>query len=568
MNLAIYLVLFALLFSCASGHQQTSAKLRLLVQSKQYDEAITFIKESSLATDKKSALLFQTELGLIQHYKGDYQASIQSLTEAKNILDTLFTTKASGKLASFMSNDNADYYYSEKYEASLVFFYLALNHFQLGQLEKARAEILAWDSFITEMKNDRAGKIHFKDDLLAKTFGAFIHEYQNTTQDDQVALQLYKDASDVFFKNYNLYPTFNKSFKDFRSNFSLFPKLQKQEVEGKYVFATDHTSTFQEFLTLKILQLTKKVRPSDFQAQVQKLRLSKEILARVSDKMGQLTFLVQDGLIVQKEAKKYEFPMVWGAYGPAAIAMGTSATIQFELSEVKSLPQLELAKLKAFNEKNELVREVPLSVIAPLDDMAEQAINEHSAAIAGKTAARVAAKHIAAFLSAQAVIRSAKNSDAAGISLLFGTLGHAAAIAAINESEKADVRFWSTLPSNIRMGQLSLPQGSYRIQATFGQEGSPFYKVVELGSQKIEKGSVKLVTSQSHQTNALYLSSTREIQINDMPSPTVTESTIDGSGKSLSRDTASSAGCKKDADCFDGKVCATVRGYPGSCASR
>lgn len=469
------LVLLSLVVSCASGHRKTSIEMRKFVAAGQYAEAIEYLNASPLATDEKSKLLLFTELGLIEHYRGNYEASSAALTQAKAIVDELYTTRVSGKVASVFSNDNADFYYGEKYEASLVYFYLSLNSYMQGIQEtdpakrkvyllRARAEVVDWDSFLNEIKQERLGKVVFKEDLLAKVFGGLVHESQGTLNDDQIALQLYKDASDVFFKNYNLFPSYNASFETFKKDFTLLPTLPAKEVEGKYVLRTAHSDTFKNYLTTKVEQLTKKLK---------KGKPSNE---------GSISFLVQDGLIAEKAPDVIEIPIMWGAHNSAALSMGLGQTITFELPTVVGVEKLETGKIQALNEAGLVIKEVDLSVIAPLGELAEQAIKEHSTSIAAKTAARVTAKHLAAFLASYAAAESARK-NGNSMAALLATAGHAMAVAGINESEKADVRFWSTLPSSIRMGHMNLPAGTYKFQAVY--DSGPAKRVVDLGSSTV-----------------------------------------------------------------------------------
>lgn len=480
----LHVLMLSLVFACASGHQSTSKRIRELSLAGDYDGAIKHLTESPLAKEERSKLLYFTELGLLHHYRGSFSDSNAALTSAKELIDELYTTKASGKLKSIVSNDNADFYYGEKYEASLVYFYLALNYYSLALVEtdgakkrdylrKARSEVVAWDSFLREMKEERLGQALFKEDLLAKTFGAFIHETQNTNQDDQIALQLYKDASEVLFKNYNLYPTYNESYEEFRKNFSTFSKLSPKEVEGKYVLATPHNSSLKQFLTQKIAYLSKKLKKGP------------------AKDSGSITFLVQDGLIAEKVPKTYEIPMVWGAHESMALSMGAGSKVTFELPTVSRGESLEASSLEALDASGNVVAQVPLTVIAPLNELAEQAINEHSTAVATKTATRVISKHVAALAASAATYESGRRNNNSMV-MLLAMAGHAASVAAINESEKADVRFWSTLPSNIRMGQMTLKKGSYSFRAILGTPTAPS-KITDLGQFEVGREETMLV---------------------------------------------------------------------------
>jgi hypothetical protein len=505
-----------ILTSCATMDRSTSIRLRQLVTNHQYDEAIQILNTSNLAQNPKSKLLYYTEIGLILHYQGDYVHSLEAFNYARDIIDELYTTRISSKIESSITNDNADYYYGEKYEASLVYFYLALTHYMQANLEidsgkrneslfKAIAEIKAWDSFLTEMKQERLGQVIFKDDLLSKTFGALVHEAIGTRNGDQIALQLYKDAFDVYFKNYNLFPTYNFSFQAFRENFENFPNMPISDIEQNYVRETSHSLALKDFLTGKILLLTKNVNPNHLKKEIEKLNPSEKIIKSLNTKGGNVSFLIQDGLIIEKKARLYEFPIILpGHTGIAYSMLGNKIT--FELPYVEAPSYTESGVLQALDTNGNIVSETQLSIVAPLADLAAQAINEHSSSIATKTGARVAAKHIAAAMAAQAAYESSKDRNPT-FALMALTIGHGAAIAAINESEKADIRFWSTLPSTIRMGNLTLRPGNYRFRAILGSEGSSEFRVMDLGEKNISINQLGFVTNKRNQSADLSIAS-------------------------------------------------------------
>lgn len=573
-----YVILPLTLLSCASVDRETSKQLRKMVISKDFDSAINLLTASPLAQNEKAQLLYYFELGLLNHYKGDFTQSNVALLKAKELVDELYTTRVSGKISSMLSNDNADLYYGEKYEASLVYFYLSLNFYMQATLStdpsekkvlfrQAKSEITGWDSFLTEIKSERIGKAIFKEDLLAKTFGAFVHEAQGTREDTQIVLQLYKDANDVLFKNYNLYPTYNTSYLHFKENFSDLANLTQKEVAGKYVLETQHGQTLKDFLALKILRITKKIIPNQYKATITEIRPSTLVLDNLKREGGNVTFLIQDGLIVEKLARTYEYPLSLNGSIVSGLTFGLGNAISFELPYVETPPILDNARLEALEASGKVVSFSPLSIISPLSELADQAINEHSSSIATKTGARVAGKHIAAILAAQATYNASKN-DHPAMAFLIATATHSAAVAAIKESEKADLRYWSTLPSNIRMGNLTLPNGTYRFRAVFGQEGSLDYRVIDLGEQSVEKGTLKFVMDNKNQH---YQS--RDLASNDQPVIiTAQEQSQTPSLENVVVSTAEApkakAGCMKDDECPEGSVCATVGGeYPGWCAN-
>ena len=127
--LFLIIVLAVISTGCAIGHRTTSKQIRLFASAGKYDEAIQYLQLSPLARDQKSRLLYLVEMGLLHHYRGDYTSSNLAFDEARGLIEELFTTRLSGKVSSFISNDNSDFFYGEKYEASLTYFYLSLNNY-------------------------------------------------------------------------------------------------------------------------------------------------------------------------------------------------------------------------------------------------------------------------------------------------------------------------------------------------------------------------------------------------------------------------------------------------------
>jgi len=66
---------------------------------------------------------------------------------------------------------------------------------------------------------------------LLKLYGAKVHELVGSPEDLQIASILYKDAKDILFKNYNTYPTFNSSYKEFKRDYDKLASMPIEEVK-------------------------------------------------------------------------------------------------------------------------------------------------------------------------------------------------------------------------------------------------------------------------------------------------------------------------------------------------
>lgn len=535
-----FLALLTLFVSCSSTGVKEREKLRSYFLKGEYQKAHELIKTTKSYKEKKSRLLFYLEEGLIHHAQGNYYQSILSFEKAKDISQKLFTKSVTKKAKTWIVNDTSDNYYGASFERSLIHFYLALNHallYQRGFYEEyqvkdkngkdlkkipakklsknelsreimaARAEILAWDSFLSDLKNEKMGNSVFKNDLMAKTFGAYIHEMIGTYNDNQIALQLYKDAKILLFRNYNGYRTFNNKFKKFKGDFKKLPQMSLNKVKKEYVSPTSYQKSLLNFLNYRILELTKYIRPSEYKKMVKLHRPSKRVLESLNKrrKRSNVSIIFQRGLIPPKVPDKFYFSLEsafgnkknssiarfgsaaishFAAYqlgllpptnewnpagaavgvGVASLAVGTAA-ISFELPIVKNVPVKEKVELHIFDMAGKPVLKENMALINPLGDIAQEAVAEDSAWRYTRLGARLAVKHIAAIATAYATYAALKKKVGKYFAKSAAVLEYTAANRIIQASEKADTRYWSLLPADLRISMAHLPKGKYTVKA-------------------------------------------------------------------------------------------------------
>ena len=445
--------------------------------------------------EKKSRLLYFLNLGRVHHIHRQYHASNLALNQAKSLMQELYTQSLSKKAQTLILNDQYDIYYGERYDHSLVHFYLSLNSFLLWQegkirpwydwkdgnvervdgrvlsqqerraaLMSARASLLDWDSFLKEWKVENG-----RDDLLAKTYGGLVHENVGTRNDLQIALQLYKDALKVFDKQY-------KNYKSFRED------TQAKEIT-------------ESFLKAKIIALTKRIRPHRLKRELKVLKLDHKKLKKIQP-VKNVTFLLQSSQIPAKMAETHYYslakainrPGVAGAiaqigavaltlfaskqlgllpppkeYNPPAVHNHlvaahisiTETAISFELPEI-SPSQPSSYTLAILSPERELFRKnIPL--IQPLGDVATEALAKTAPARYTRVGLRLAGKYAALIASTYALFKKHDNPLARQAALLSFMAGSHL----IRKSERADLRHWNTLPQDIRLLNFHLPAGDY-----------------------------------------------------------------------------------------------------------
>jgi len=507
LNWILITLSLAILVSCASGGRQSQEKLRKLVGSGKISEAEAFVKEDSFFPEKENKLLKLIEVGTTAFLAHNYYQALTTFNEAQELSDMLFTQSISKKVMAAVSNDNADNYYGEKYERSLIRFYQSLCHYSLYMagtyeaydaierdekgkitakktiplkvltesekkfhLGASKNVLLEWDSMLSSLRATSGGEVTYKDDLLAKIYGAFIHEQMGTSTDLQIAKDLYKAAKELLFKNYNIYQTYNGKYLDFRKNFSSFEKLDLKAVENNFTAPTVHYKDLVSFIDKRLEKLKKNTKDNLF-------------------------VMIESGMIAEKTAKKFDFPLPLASLAapPAAGAFASQGTKDFVTfvqvvlaAAAASLPKIyfELPELVnapiAEDQKKELILKdatgrvftETLVVVNPLSDIANQALDEKSISLIAKTGARVAAKHVAALGTAYiAYLSSAGKGIPEGFALIAASGMYAAANKGIEMSERADLRSWAILPHHYRMASLQLPKGQYKVfEKSYGKE--------------------------------------------------------------------------------------------------
>lgn len=480
-------LLLLLLVSCASLKRNRDAQneLKKLTAQGDFTKAIELVKGDRFFPEERSALLKKLELGTLYYLQGQFYQSLKTFDAAKELSDKLFTESVTKKLAAAITNANQDNYYGEKYERSLLRFYLALVHYNLYESESyeayslfekldngklrekkipqktlslkerrqhlfsARAMILEWDSLLSNYKDAYAGRGIYKIDLIAKIIGAFIHEQIGTRADRNIAKQLYKDAKGVLFKYYNLYPTYNAKFKSFSKNYEKLPKLGKNKIKKNYIVETTHAKELLKFIDIRLKNLKKK-------------------------KKHNVKIVLKDGFVAKKLAKRTDFPLPMMRLGYVsgretdlfvftlemlAISSGTKPTISYELPGIEEKKQDEDFFVVVKNFKGKEVKREKIYLINPVSDIAWQNLDEKTSSLNTKIGTRVALKHVAAILAAYKIYKA--KPDAFG--KIAAGLSYAAANKAIAASERVDLRQWTTLPHNMRMGSFYLAPGVYDI---------------------------------------------------------------------------------------------------------
>lgn len=486
-----YFVIFYILLVCSCSNvindRKATKTIYMEVMDKNYQEALEIVNNDDFYSKDTSKLLKFLELGTINYLNNNYYQALKNFEEAKKISDELYTISISKKTLS-MWDANLDNYYGEVYEASLIRFYISLINYNLYQqgfyeeykdengniipkkdltekekifhLNYAKTSIIEWESFLKNIQNSNYGETTYKNDILAKLWGAFIYEQFNFKNDDNIALILYDNASDILLKNYNMYSIYNEKSDEFKKDYKKLPTLSYQELYKNYIKDTKYSKDLQNYIKRNKKNLEKQQKDN-------------------------LVVLIKDNLIAPKKAKVLEMPL-------PVTSLGLSFNDTYEMASVMTtingvpyilieFPEIEINKepnkytVNVYDMQDKYIATVDLTLIEPLSYIAQQELNNNLLSIQSKIISRIVAKYLAALSSSYALYNKEDN-----LSKITALLSFKASSEIINKTSMADLRYWITLASYIQMGGIKLNNGQYKIEIISNDKEKVYDKIIEI----------------------------------------------------------------------------------------
>lgn len=505
--------LLAVLFilgACASKMKDQMKEYREKYALGDYQAAEKVLAKSELKKDKKSVLLWHLENGSMALAQDNVDAGITHFQRSIELIDELYTKKLSSKAASLFINDSSDDFYGASYERSYAHYFLSKAYYlrylkthNKLDLQGARGTILAWDTYFTDLQRSGTNTL-YTTDLMLKVFGGEVHEISEIRNDKQISLQLYKDALGILDGQGGLFSLFNTKSIDYIKAF----EAEKKRPSEKLYEKTPAYEDLKNFLHYKVLALTKEIRSGDFDTQVKLLKPTEEVKKMAQGPRSNVVLVMEEGLIPPKVGKPFNFG-IRGAMGsvkdPGArnfiATVGTEAitlfamnklglvptqsssagsfifahdvtrlavqeaAVEFELPMIESVPLVQRLELFVLDDKGVVVKQQPIPVINENGDLARVVLEEDVVSRYVKTGTRVALRHIAAIIAAMGVYQKLKGmsegNDFIAKSAAMAT--YVGATKGLSMLEKADVRHWTTLPQAVRLSELHLKPGQYKI---------------------------------------------------------------------------------------------------------
>lgn len=440
---AAFFILFSL---TACGHTgREHAQIIEHVRQGNIAAARQLAEKKDFYSDEPSLLVRYFEIGTLHYLNEEYYQALQHFDKAHQLSQKLYTKSISKSVAAQIAGDGLSPYTGEKYELSMLRFYQSLTHYKLyeqGYYEShsvqeketvriierkelseserrkhfnaARASVLDWNSLLTTFTRESRDKNDFRQDMLAKTWGAEIHDIYGSSGDRQIARQLYKDVQKLLNASYADYPSYK----------------------------TKHAKRLKQYASSK----------------------GKDLYAG-ADKKENVKIVLKVGLITPKKPEKIDFQIPIGAFlfsgskDKFVSCLGNilpGQRISFEIPSVSVPKTIDDYQIVITNSAGKKIISKQMVLTAPVSETAYREYKNKRVALIAQKSARLSAKYAAAAVSACALYDP---DDPFKWLAAYATF--AASSKLIQASEYADARYWGLLPDSIFQQSLFLKKGSY-----------------------------------------------------------------------------------------------------------
>jgi uncharacterized protein len=433
-----------------SGCAHPSARYALVEDSLRIGDAqraVQIIEQAEREYGPESRLLYDMDRGMMLHVAGQYQASNTVLDQAEEVVERLYTRRATTETKAFLTNDSKLPYEGDPYEQTMINVIKALNYAAMGNWTEALVEARRIDHRLNVLTDRTSAKEGYRDDAFARYLSGLLYEI----------------SGDL-----------NNAFIAYRKAYELFGAVRSWT-----------RVPLPPMLRADLLRMTEALHMTQEHEEYQ--REFPDVVWRPYEEtkdLGQIVLFSHIGRAPHKEDRMIDVPVSLDALNLVLISKALGNQHRDNNPERRAaesvlyglnghilrvaIPALVSQKTQvaygemtltgragSYNAKTELMHNVTA--------VAERSLSDRLAGISVKAAARAVVK----YSMAEGVGRGAR---AAGgkdtgplIGLVVGSLAKAWAIA----SEEADKRTWRTLPDEIQVARLWVPPGEYEFRTQY-----------------------------------------------------------------------------------------------------
>jgi hypothetical protein len=433
---ALFPLLFFLLLGCARTYYAQVSPILSDLESGSYDAALETIDERL----DRGTFLYHLEKGTILNYAGRYEESNAEFEQAEIIREDLYTRSIAKEALSFLTSDRSKPYRGEDFEDVLVNYYMAMNYLALGEFEDVLVECRKLNHKLAVLNDLYEEKNRYDEDAFAEYLTGAVYESDGDCDD---ALISYKAAL--------------RAYDD---------------------YWTDYGTPIPGYLPLDLIRASQACRFAD---EVAFFREKFDVQGEVGhpENEGEILFVFENGRIPPKDEIFVNIPipedgddvyvarMAFSTYEPKAPYVSHGEIVSGERSE-----------------RTELMEDLQAIAAKHMEDVRGREV--------ARTIARGAAKYLAykgVKEGVEAAVRDEskeKDETAEAVGKAAGALVNLFGFA----TEHADTRSWLTLPAEIHVARLPLPEGDHDLVANFYDRAGNLVERVTYEDVRVNAGEI------------------------------------------------------------------------------
>jgi len=409
--LILKISIFALFTLSCATNSNIYKEIDRSVEHSDFSDAVSVIEKKQeskkVLYSQKNAIMLFLDKGLIEHYAGNYSASSADLQNAERLIEEAYTKSITEGFLSYIANDNVKEYPGEDFENIYLNVFNALNYYNRNDIDGALVEI--------RKLSNSSGKL----EMLSRKY-----EYKDPktgvglkdTVKKETGVGSLPDVKSVNFSNSALARYLGALFYQADGNEDS-SRIEFDQVYRAY-------STNRNIYSGAVPNAVEEAR-------------------NVPDGMARLNIISFTGLSPVKEEKTviqylpFQHPIL-------QIAM-FKLPVMIKRPSVINRIEVEVDGSKRFD----------LELLEDMGAVIEETFNARYSNILLKTYIRTIIKYVVADVAAMA----AENNDnsLAGLAIAVG------ARAAMDASERADIRMSRYLPDRAYIGGINLDPGTYSV---------------------------------------------------------------------------------------------------------
>ncbi len=372
--------------------------------------------------------------------------------------------------------------------------------------QKARAELLAWDTFLENLKRTYPTQDYYKEDLWARILASYIHGVSSDNNERRTSELLAEDARKVLIKEFSHYPASKANQVEIEKLLDRLKKrsLNRKELDTLVVLEAGVVGKYKvKRFHLGLSTLFKHIQNPHLRSMMEQIGI--QVLLNQAPEFGLVLFSGAIAGSVPSEDDENEGP-------PRFFSEAVDRSFGFEIRfPTLVFPPSDTRVKLSLLQPGKTAQDFVMPIVSPLQEMVATELKQREQKEMFSKAVSIGTQYLAVLIPAMQAYRAADR-EGNTFKKLAILAGYYIAKKGIDNSNRPDLRSWNFLPQIIAAEMIALPAGEYdakvSIENQFGREernigklkiGNPVQPII-----RARMGSVPILNRREAETPIPY----------------------------------------------------------------